>query len=602
MIEDLGRGDPLIIVPVGSAAGTSVKIVKLGQYSKLDLRKHTQESGGVTADLDDSTLILQIREILRQASNDRFTTLAREQPLVRAGKVSLDRMRQHLDVYRDNTTRPILAELMDVKPSLRIPSATLPRSRGGAVLYRGPWQVRNGLVDPSALRSDELIPIDLDANPKAIITTILGKPVIGARIEDSPRRPSFYRKAPDGLYTLRWVKGKLSFGNIPSTKAGEQYVVLSSNASAEEIVDSYVPSLGDKLEAINNFLRGKGLRPTPLLTRNLLAKVELGLAAWEREVNLWNEIITETESGEFSLDDPLQVDLEFARSSPRVFKGYKGFKQLVVTYQDQDPPITPPALLNLSISERQAVAYSALESVALLDFLLRVQSRADVINHRLVIVQNMSNGYYLFGPIRQHIENRADIVETYIHSGSGDTQSQLPKLLGPVIDQDIIMAIVEGTVSIATLGSNPRSFRSFLDYLIKNTMEKPLSITHWNPDDKEVTYPKLGTQHVVDIDRITGRTAILTVGNMSNENMPDWLRDQVSLYNREQQVSHKPCSFDDWSKANTPVSPAPYFNRFGLQATSLDYKAELVAEIGQVVRMYLRDGRVLRQFPKLNQI
>src|SRR3989338_2048671 len=116
------------------------EVARLGQ-SKFDVRRYTQNASNGELELDDSRVTTRTAYALREARSDRYNSLARSQPLVRANKVSIDDMRQALGQFDDAIWKKywMWAELMDSQPQLR--GLELPEGKN-AFLYRGPWTVK----------------------------------------------------------------------------------------------------------------------------------------------------------------------------------------------------------------------------------------------------------------------------------------------------------------------------------------------------------------------------------------------------------------------------------------------------------------------------
>lgn len=147
-----------------------LQVSSVGQ-SKLDIRRYTQNPENRVTDVDDSREINRVVYALRDAKTDNYTSIAKNQPLVMASKVSLDTMRKVLEEYSNRLQRKyfIWAELVDLKPQLRDPNFRLPRGKN-AVLYRGPWRVgKDGNIDLVDVDPEnEIIPVTVPSGQQLI--------------------------------------------------------------------------------------------------------------------------------------------------------------------------------------------------------------------------------------------------------------------------------------------------------------------------------------------------------------------------------------------------------------------------------------------------
>ena len=218
------------------------------QESKFDIRRYVQNPTSTEIELDNSRLITRAVYELRRAESDRYTSLAQSQPLVRAGKVSLDSMREVLGNFYNNILRSwIWGELMDSQPQLR--GFKLPRGKN-ALLYRGQWTVKDDYdIDVSTMDPEKDVVAVTVPNGYGIMNQSW-KEVTGidGTFRDAVHYPANLvsaKKDLNGQYALVWDFGDrdrpdLGSGRRPDVRVSDGGALLGSRLSADEIVEGFV--------------------------------------------------------------------------------------------------------------------------------------------------------------------------------------------------------------------------------------------------------------------------------------------------------------------------------------------------------------------------
>lgn len=583
MAVDLER--PNVYLKFEGVETPIVPEISFFRESKPGIRRRTQNSEVGLVDIDDSRVINQIARTLRDARTDRYVSLAASQPFVRAGEVSLETMEKLLHdldehFWNYDIRNSIFGELVDFQPQLRFPNYRFPKEKN-AVLYRGPWRVNgdNGVgrihdhhIDITAMDPErDLVPVVVSkaARPLSNPMSRRWRDVTNASrgsILFSMLGYSIERNSYPGIEPIHWAfNQERPVAFIESISGSGIGALLGSRSNIEEVLERY-----DKYEKAQRILEEKNRKAkqlaqqrrfylTPSLQNILLSQEE---TIWEEELRVWDRAAQETEAGNFSLEDKLQVELEYGKFQSLALTDHKEYADFVqaVEREAKRPKLmaglTPPVVINMQ--ERQEAAYTAYEDLVLLDYLTRVAKRGEEIGKRLVTVENLSMGLYAVEPIRHRLEEKGiTILEAYMSSGRG-SKRDIPEQLGPLIrSEQPLIAVVDGTKSVDALGVHPGSFGRLLAHIqaINSVLERPYVIGQWNPDGKTVAIPPLDPLSPLDPAKIDEHTFLLINYTLSGENVPDWLREEVG-------VNHQPGFFDDWKKLNEGEF---FFNNFGLQ-------------------------------------
>lgn len=559
--------------------------------SRLSTRRVFQKFPGIV-ELDNSAVINRVASTLQAARTDGYSSLAKSQPFVGANMITLDGMRsllQNFDKSLQEDHHKIWGELIDFQPQQRFPNYRFPKGKN-AVLYRGPWRVIGdndiGMVDDHQIDvtgmdpEKDLVPVAYPSSSRGA----LSEPWI--KLTNAPRTTKIFsdldRIIREGriseltLRSLHWSFQNERIYLSSSLSLIEQILynflyygsLIASTFTIEELMEQNAQYEAaqylreEKIKSAEKLAQQRRFWLTPHLQNILLSQEE---EIWEGELRVWDRAAQETESGNFSLEDRLQTELEYGKFqtlAPADHKEYADFVQ-VVEREAKRPKLmaglTPPVVINMQ--ERQEAAYTAYEDLVLLDYLTRVAERGEEIGKRLVTVENLSMGLYAVEPIRHRLEEKGIVVlEAYMSSGRGSKRN-IPEDLGPFIrTEQPLIAVVDGTKSVDDLGAHPGSFSRFLRYteIINSVLEQPYTIAQWNPDGETITAPPLKPLPPLDPTRIDGPVFLLINYTLSGENVPDWLREEVG-------VNHQPGFFDDWKKLHEGEF---FFNNFGLQITS----------------------------------
>ena len=239
----------LYVVLDGIERPVRPKVDRLGQ-SKFDNRRYTQIPENGEVDLDDSRIANRTAYELRQARSDRYDSLARSQPLVRANKVSVDDMREALGNFDDDFGRYVVwAELTDSQPQLR----GFELSKGmNAFLYRGLWTVKEDYdIDVSAMDPEkDLVAVTVPINYGQMNQSWKDATGVTGTFEAANHYPAnldFAEKNLKGLNALRWgfrYRGGpylYSYG-WPDVRVSDRGALSGSRLSVDEIVERFVKS------------------------------------------------------------------------------------------------------------------------------------------------------------------------------------------------------------------------------------------------------------------------------------------------------------------------------------------------------------------------
>ena len=238
----------LYVVLNGVDRPVRAEFARLGQ-SKFGIRRYVQNPASIETELDNSILITRAVYELRCAESDKYTSLAQSQPLVRAGKVSLDSMREVLGNFYNNILRSwIRGELLDSQPQLR--GLELPIGNN-ALLYRGRWTVKGDYdIDVSAMDPERDVVAVTVPNEYGLMNHSWKKVTgIDGTFRDAGHYPAnlvFAEGDLNGQNALRWVfrlgvRPDLVSDWRPDRVSGGGSL-LGSMLSADEIVERFVRS------------------------------------------------------------------------------------------------------------------------------------------------------------------------------------------------------------------------------------------------------------------------------------------------------------------------------------------------------------------------
>ena len=274
-----GIPQPVRPQPVGSVSMLALQVLAqdnlerpapTASYIKSDpLRRYSFMLGADETIIYDTRRIARLAYELKLAANDGFQSLAAGQPLVKAGKVSTETMRNILgefnaDVWKRNSLR---GELLDAKPWLRVfgrdgkyAYMELPGGKN-AFLYAAPaiWRVnsdyRDGLpgcegicisrrpeynenydIDVSEINPDDLIPVNAPEELAGATGLADAFPVIDCwgSLDDIER----------GLHcvTLVFRQNKVDIHTSPAAYYEEHVgTIATSTLSVDEIVQNFRP-------------------------------------------------------------------------------------------------------------------------------------------------------------------------------------------------------------------------------------------------------------------------------------------------------------------------------------------------------------------------
>ena len=226
------------------------RVALIGQ-SKFDVRRYTQNSANNEVELDDSRVINRISYELQQARSDRYSLLARSQPLVKSNKVTVDVMREALHRFDSDVWERywLWAEMMDSQPHLR--GFKLPKGKN-AFLYIGSWKVKEdydivvSTMDPKRDLVAVAVPTKNDSTSPM---SQKWKDITGITdtFNDAYHEPvdlDFAKINLKGLNTLLWGFGdkkwpRLSSSGRPGSKGPTVGTLLGSKLNMEEIVECF---------------------------------------------------------------------------------------------------------------------------------------------------------------------------------------------------------------------------------------------------------------------------------------------------------------------------------------------------------------------------
>ncbi len=214
--------------------------------SKFDIRRYTQNPDNGEVELDDSRTINRIVYALQSARSDRYDSLARSQTLVRAGKVTIDEMREALSKFdgeiRDSDMS-VWGELMDSQPQLR--GLELPKGKN-ALLYRGPWTVKRDYeIDVLTMHDPErdIVPVYVPEHIDFITQEWTVATEANPDTTHYTANLEYAEENPNGLNALRWDFGTPEWPSLESgwdpLDGNSGGALLGSILKIDEIVERF---------------------------------------------------------------------------------------------------------------------------------------------------------------------------------------------------------------------------------------------------------------------------------------------------------------------------------------------------------------------------
>lgn len=594
--EQIGES-PFVVLP---GVDLPIKIIHLGPHSKLDLRYFTQDPANGVVDIDNSSVINQVKLVLGNAKLNNYVDLASGQPLVRDGQAGVTSISRVLTQYGSRLHGVLVAELLDLTPRRRFPDFQFSDRDHNAVIYRGSWKVLSGypkhgdtrknttpFIDVSEMDLEEdVIPVSLRYTKAShhewlSLTGVLGYKEL---YRQSLKQRHTRRSAGDLLF-LGWDRQRLILRGAPNNHYTNHCAILGSRLSMDGLLEHYVQTYEDRQERAGPYIKNHGFKPTEHLLSILAAQSE---THWDQEMEIWQKALADTRNGDFDPRDQLQVELEYTRYYQLTGRNYQSFDGLVSeTSKHTETGVLPESRIGIDLNERKEAALTAYEALVLLDYLGLVSKAALESGRRLVILENRSNGVYSVEPIKDFLDP-IEIIQCYFSSGGNE--GFVPKRLEELIAQEKPwLAMVDGTNNVSSLGQNPRSFGHFRGFLSQRAPD--YQIMHWNPNRFTADYLRTGKSTPVFEPPVPAAEpqGILIVSSIPDNNIPDWLKKELAL-GVEPVPQHRAAPFDDWPKKDLKKS---YFNRFGIQSVSA--LEMLLDSISTAVRGYRQDSRILSE-------
>ncbi len=219
--------------------------VQLMGETVIGMRRYAQDESNLVAVMPFSD-VNPIAYALREARSDNYSSLAAQQPLVKADKVPLDAMRQAIGAFDAEIwqkCRIFPDEISDCTPKKRNPDFKLPRGKDLAV-YRG-WTVNpDGTVNVAGVE-----PVYLKNPTGRGLMNSAWRDFTSSRegIIHWPDNLDYSRRNLDGLNAFNlafWVHGRpylYSYCWLGSGVPGGG-ALLGSRLTADEIVERFVKS------------------------------------------------------------------------------------------------------------------------------------------------------------------------------------------------------------------------------------------------------------------------------------------------------------------------------------------------------------------------
>ncbi len=219
---------------------------------KFDVRRYAQDPSNRAIELDDSRDVTKIAYTLEKARRNRYVSLARNQPLVKAGKVTIEEMQTILDDFCFEVwSYRILGELVDYAPHLR--GFDLHKGKD-TILYRGLWKVKeDNSIDFSAIDPKKDLVFLKSPGEDDDVLSKEWIDATGASVDTFPWfNVDFSKQYQGGLNVIGWEFGDIQptlYGDLePDSEDPMIGALLGSKLDINEIVERFVKNDAYELE------------------------------------------------------------------------------------------------------------------------------------------------------------------------------------------------------------------------------------------------------------------------------------------------------------------------------------------------------------------
>lgn len=222
-----------------------------------------------------------------------------------------------------------------------------------------------------------------------------------------------------------------------------------------------------------------GLAYTPYLAKQLISSTDEALPFVR-----WRTIIDSFSQGKFDASSEFHRNLEYTRfrrivdheKVKRHLKNHFSFEQYLAIF-DQSQSDSPRPL---SREDRFEIECAAHEAKLLEDFVLQVKEQADKLGRPVVVVPNLSYGYFPVAPMAGRLERLG--IEVAVGMKVGSTESHENKevvnsrlfkgMRTQILSKQPIVIVVDGTQHLMTRGSGgkdaryPDAYQGYLNQMI----------------------------------------------------------------------------------------------------------------------------------------
>lgn len=559
-------GVPQPIIPELFSFDTKLKSRRFGQQRTHDL-----------IDVDSSVTIHRLLGELSDARGDSYQVLAEMQPLVRSGLVHVEQMRQTLYAFDGSFSRSrrVMGEILEMV-------LDVDREEGDKVLlYRDYWRIKPGnniWHDPA--RKTKPIKLILPQN-SSISMDDSWKDAMGLPKDNDAYffvvRPKPNDPMPNlmvATWEIRYGSRNLALRIRPlSALLKNHYAILGLGKDAEilveeakdyqevladreieesfrrdvfgsEVVSKYSKDRKNRFSVVAEAANQRGVSLTPRFASVLLRRDR---ADWDKIFEDWEKENRAIAEGGFNPGNITHLDLQFGLYRRETRAPYSQFQRLVdeclsFVYDQEDLPEVETRI-ELDDKERQEAIYQGLECLLLHDFLEEMHTIAKGYGNRLIVLENLTTGLWAVEPIRDILSKDIPVFPVRVSSSNGEITLFPPGLPKLITSERPIISFVDGTRSLYSLGSSPRSFGHFWNYIqgLFPGEEESYQLAQWNPGGKEMVFGGK-RKEVVDSWGVDRPTIILTNYTMLSEKFPEWVKNLAK-------IEHKPAFFDDWLKA-----------------------------------------------------
>jgi len=223
-----------------------------------------------------------------------------------------------------------------------------------------------------------------------------------------------------------------------------------------------------RLNAILQLLLSR-IHPTQLLIETIektTSQSELTM-----QINQWARLITDFKTGfvPFNISNPIHVDLEYThyRKLASQFSQSNTYENYVSIIQQFRADSNQSTNANLSSQEQSEIKLAVYEAYRLLEFIIAIKNKADILGRPVWVVPNLSYGKFAVSPILNELA-KLGIEISYAKIGSSASHNHPEFVLQTLFTDDVyrrilkecpIIIVVDGTQHLLARPEERKSSR-----------------------------------------------------------------------------------------------------------------------------------------------